>query len=237
MAENEIIEAGVNENTDIAIRSFDAVVASVINDAQFQILKGRTDKKFIRTRPGKGNQTFSYVPVGYVIAKLNQIFGWSWSWEILPQGNGDLVSYFPAVDGMRKGSFIVTGRLTVEIHNPENPSEVITTIVKEAIGEKEEMKGMTTGGHMKSAASDALKKAATLVGVALDLYWQDADEDYLEEEAKSKKGDVELMRLNGMEDADIARELDEDGMGRSAIAKALDVSISDVIKWCKKNGD
>ena len=141
--------------------------------------------------------------------------------------------YIPPVDGMRNGSFIVHGKLTVEIHNPTRPSEIIATIVKTSSGEKEEMKGMTAGSHIKSAESDAFKKAASRLGVALDLYWQDADEDYLDEQVDKLEARVAQMREGGMEDEQIAASFSVEGMGRSAIARALGVSIRDVNRWCR----
>lgn len=182
--------AGVNVDTSMAIQKFGDVFASVMNEAQFAILCGRTPKRYIKTRPGKGKKTFSYVPHGYVVGVLNKAFGFNWDWEILPQGNGDYYKYIPPFMGPDKrnpgkevqwqpGSYLVAGKLTVRIVNPANPSIVLATIVKTATGEKEHMRGMTHGGHVKSAASDGLKKAASRLGVALDLYWQDADEDYM----------------------------------------------------------
>jgi len=183
-------ETGVNLNTDMAIRQFGDVFASVMNEAQFAILCGRTPKKYIKTRPGKGKKTFSYVPHGYVVGVLNKAFGFNWDWEILPQGNGDYYKYIPPFMGpdnrnpgkevqWQPGSYLVNGKLTVRVVSPTDPSTVLATIIKTATGEKEHMRGMTHGGHIKSAGSDALKKASFRMGVALDLYWQDADEDYM----------------------------------------------------------
>ena len=181
---------GVNVDDSMAIQKFGEVFASVMNEAQFAILCGRTPKKYIKTRPGKGKRTFSYVPHGYVVGVLNKAFGFNWDWEILPQGDGNYYKYLPPLMGpdsrnpgqevqWQPGSYLVNGKLTVRVVNPNNPEQVLATIVKTATGEKEHMRGMTHGGHIKSAASDALKKAASRMGVALDLYWQDADEDYM----------------------------------------------------------
>jgi hypothetical protein len=242
---SEIIEViggeviGVNESTELEIKSFEDVLSGVINKSQFEILRGRTPRKHIKTRPGKGGKTFSYVEHGYVTKVLNTAFGFAWSFEILPQGDGNYFVYLPPVerDGerMRPGSVLVHGKLTVHVHNPDNPAEVLATIIKTSTGEKEELKGMTWGGHLKSAESDALKKAASRVGIALDLYWADADEDYIEEQAEQARGGIDSLRLEGKSDAEIAKRLSDDGMGRSAIAKAMDVPIKDVVGWLKKD--
>ena len=183
-------DTGVNIDESMAIQKFGDVFASVMNEAQFSILCGRTPKRYIKTRPGKGRKTFSYVPHGYVVGVLNKAFGFNWDWELLPQGNGDYYKYIAPVMGPDKrnpekevqwqpGSYIITGKLTVRITDPANPGHVLATITKTATGEKEHMRGMTHGGHIKSAGSDGFKKAASRLGVALDLYWQDADEDYM----------------------------------------------------------
>lgn len=200
-------DTGINIDDGMAIQRFTDVFASVMNEAQFAILCGRTPKKYIKTRPGKGKKTFSYVPHGYVVGVLNKAFGFNWDWEILPQGNGDYYKYIAPVMGPDKrnpgkevqwqpGSYIVTGKLTVRVVAPTDSSRLLATIIKAATGEKEHMRGMTHGGHIKSAASDALKKAASRMGVALDLYWQDADEDYMPATEPPKTQAEFIVRLS-----------------------------------------
>lgn len=179
----EIVPVNVTQSPAIVTSSFGDIVAAVISEKQFSVLSGRTPKDVIRHRPGKGGKTFAYVPHGYVTSTLNKAFGFDWDWRILPNGAGDSYTYHPPVSTTHKGktierpgSIIVKGELTVRIRNPENLSQVIATITREAFGEKEEVNGMTWGAHIKSAASDALKKAATLIGIALDLYYAEPDE-------------------------------------------------------------
>lgn len=171
----------VNETTDAAIvvSQFRDVVASVMNEAQFAIISGRTPKSVIKRRPGKGGKTFSYVPHGYVTATLNKAFGFHWSFDIMPNGKGDFYTHFPAEpEQSRSASIVVIGKLTVYVHDPDDRSKVLAVIEKTSTGEKEVIKGMSWGGMLKSAESDALKKAASRLGIGLDLYWQDVDDDY-----------------------------------------------------------
>jgi len=180
----------VTKDDAIVLRDFNDVVATVINEAQFAILQGRTPKSVIKTRPGKGKKTFSYVPHGYVTSVLNKAFGFNWDWEILPQENGQMFLVLPQIMGpdrynegkecqWRPGSILVHGRLTVRLVDPRDVTRLLATITKTATGEKEIIRGMTWGGLVKSAESDAFKKAATRLGIAIDLYWQDADADYI----------------------------------------------------------
>lgn len=220
--EGEVIESNADaipsEPNALVIKSFDSIVASVVNEAQFTILQGRTPKRFIKRRPGKGGLIFSYVPHGYVTAVLNRAFGFDWDWEILPIRNGQMFEFMEAQQGMKYGSVLVHGKLTVRIRHPEDPTQVIAEICKSATGEKEAIKGFTWGALVKSAESDAFKKAASRLGVALDLYWQDGDEDYMppdEEEVLKKK----VREMTGTP---------------KQIADELGVSPAQVVKWRKE---
>lgn len=181
-----VLSPGINENPEIAIANFQDVVAATITAAQFAILKGKTPRRFIKTRPGKGGKIFSYVPHGYVVSVLNRAFGFDWDIETVKSGD-DWFRVMPEQMGTdRRGkevvfqnaSVLVNVRLTVRVRNPLDLSQVIATITKTATGEKEVIRGMSWGGMVKSAESDGFKKAASKLGVALDLYWQDADQDY-----------------------------------------------------------
>lgn len=186
---NDHTPSGVNENSEIATiaENFEDVVSSVINRAQFEILQGRTPKRYIKRRPGKGRKTFSYVPHGYVTAVLNKAFGFDWDFEIIPIDGEKLFLYMKGGQSgaKQKASVLVHGKLTVRIRGGKKGQEVLATIVKTSTGEKEEVKGMSWGSMLKSAESDAFKKSASRLGIALDLYWQDADEDYIPAEKLS----------------------------------------------------
>ncbi len=227
----DILDVSVNQTSDkaIVVSSFKDIVSSVMSEAQFSILSGRTPKHLIKHRPGKGGKVFSYVPHGYVTAKLNQAFGFDWNFEVLPNGKGD---YFSVMDEMatpnRNGgtsitnkAIIVMGRLTVRIRNPKNMIEVIATISKDSTGEKEFVPGMSWGGLIKSAESDAFKKAASRLGIALDLYWQDTDSDYEEQEDDLRKK---------------AKALESEGKSKPDIGKELGLSIVQVQKLLNGGG-
>jgi recombination DNA repair RAD52 pathway protein len=185
------------------VDSFDKVVQSVINEAQYSIIRGKTPKQYIKTRPGRGQKTFSYVPHGYVTSVLNAAFGFDWDWEIKPITDGKMYQLLPEDKDMsRPASIIVHGKLTVRVHDPET-KEVLATIIKSSTGEREVIKGMTWGGMIKSAESDAFKKAASRLGVALDLYWEDPTGEMIpesEEEIALRKIIQEAMD-SGLSDA------------------------------------
>jgi len=123
-------------------------------------LKAVLDRAFlpeqIKQRKGNFGNMLSYVETHSVIDRLNEAFGYKWSWEILGQE-------------LKGRQITVKGRLTVKIDGE--------TIVKEAFGsaEIELHKGTKIpvnplGDDFKAADSDAKKKAASLLGIGLHLY-------------------------------------------------------------------
>ena len=108
----------------------------------------------IKQRPGKGGLTFDYVSPDFVIRLLNEAFEYRWSTEVFHQGMyGDT-----AVVGVNLTVWDAEG----------NP------VTKSQFGACDVGRGMGPGEAFKGATSDAMKKAATLLGVALELY--NADE-------------------------------------------------------------
>lgn len=221
-ATGEIVPApeGINEQQGSAmvIRSYADIVVSLINQAQYAVLSGRTPKEVIRKRPGKGGKTFSYVPHGYVTMVLNKAFGFAWDFKVL-LANGHYYEYHQEQtytlrnkQYTRPASVTVYGEITVRLHNPDNPSEIVDTIIKGATGEREDSGGMSMGSMIKAAESDALKKAASKLGVALDLYFSDAEQDLVE-------SDPRLARV---------RSLQSEGKTASEIADLTGISKADV---------
>ncbi len=116
----------------------------------------KTPLSHVYTRPAKGGGTWDYVTGDYVKKVLNYAFGWLWSFEIKDKGReGDLVW--------------VLGKLTVELPNGKK-------IIKEQFGRADikMKKGTQTpldyGNDLKSASTDALKKCASELGIASDIY-------------------------------------------------------------------
>lgn len=125
--------------------------------SQIAVLGRKTPANKIKKRPGNGGRTFDYVEVGYVVAQLDEAFGRLWDWEVLDQNVGTSQVW-------------VKGRLT--IHLAPN-----FDLKKETFGSSDIKKFTTTkmaidiGNDLKSASSDALKKAASYLGIASDVYF------------------------------------------------------------------
>jgi hypothetical protein len=131
-----------------------------LNKAQLQFINQKTPKQFIKSRPGPGGMTLSYVEVGYVINMLNQVFGWDWDFTIQEQQIG-------------KKQVWVRGELTVRVKDH--------SICKSQFGGSDikynrNSEPVSIADDLKTAASDCLKKCASMLGIAGDVYWKDLDE-------------------------------------------------------------
>ena len=128
-----------------------------LNEAQIIRMVQKTPREHVYRRPGKGGQTFDYVTGSYIEKVLNFVFAWNWDFEIVEHG-------------MIEGHIWVKGRLTVR---GQRPGE---TISKMQFGRAEVkyLKGTKTmldyGNDLKAASTDALKKCASLLGIASDIY-------------------------------------------------------------------
>jgi hypothetical protein len=141
-----------------------------LNKAQLSFITQKTPKQFIKTRPGPGGTNLSYVEVGFVINILNQVFGWDWDFRILDQQIG-------------KSQVWVRGELTVRLkgHSITKGQYGGAAIkINRSTGEP-----VSIADDLKAAGSDCLKKCASLLGVAGDVFWQDLDNWNIDEESEN----------------------------------------------------
>ena len=135
------------KETSLIIRSVDLPAEK---KAMMQLA---TPSEFIKVRPGKGGKNFTYVEGGYVVAMLNKIFspiGWGCTYK----------------DRLIETTEVIT-TCTLTIKDFKTGFE----ISKESSGCKDRIAGITLGNTIKAAETDALKKAAAKLGIALDVYW------------------------------------------------------------------
>ncbi len=126
-------------------------------EAITNLLTRETPEEQIFTRPGRGRQTFRYVPIAWFINQLNALFGFNWDFE---------VTEHEILEKMKQ--IWVKGRLTVR-----GPGGVV--VVKTQFGGsdvKYNQQGavIDIADDLKSASSDCLKKCASLIGMAWDVY-------------------------------------------------------------------
>ncbi len=110
-------------------------------------------KEQIKQRPGKAGMIFNYISADLVIELLNEAFEHRWSTAIISSAIHDKT--------------VVVG-LELTVWDGEGDS-----IHKQQFGSCDMNAGMGPGEAFKGAASDALKKSATLLGIGLELYQDD----------------------------------------------------------------
>ncbi len=155
----------------------------MLNKAQQAFISQKTPPQFIKNRPGPGGSQVSYVEVGYVINMLNQVFGYNWDFKVLDQQVG-------------KSQLWVRGELTVRLKGQE--------ITKGQYGGSDIKTNRATGepisiaDDLKAAASDSLKKCASMLGIAGDVYWRDLDnwdiEDFEKQETQRPRAYAQEIR-------------------------------------------
>lgn len=150
-------KALVKAREAVAITKKMMLVPGLLKAEQLLFIFQKTPAKHIYRRPAKGGGQWEFVTGTYVKKILNYTFGWMWDFEIKEHGKeGELVW--------------VLGRLTIK----NKKGEVMIT--KEQFGRAEVKfkRGTKTpldyGNDLKAAATDALKKCASELGIASDIY-------------------------------------------------------------------
>lgn len=138
------------------------------------VLERPFKKTEIKKRDGGFGKMLSYVEGHAVIARLNEAFDSTWDFGIIAHTIID-------------DHLVVQVKLTVNLEGQYVSKEAYGGKKLTKTREKEVMKnGVKTiippgyldlGNDFKAASTDALKKAATLFGVALDLYSDDVEDD------------------------------------------------------------
>jgi len=130
---------------------------SPLSVKQLLYILQRTPTKHIYSRPGKKGIKFEYVTGTYIKKVLNYTFGWMWSFEVKEHGReGDLMW--------------VLGKLTIQDKTGK------AMIIKEQFGRadikflKDTKITVDFGNDLKAATTDALKKCASELGIASDVY-------------------------------------------------------------------
>ena len=128
-----------------------------VTEAQRDFLMQRTPAHEVKKRKARGGKMVDYIEVGYVVEQLNKVFGFNWDFEIASR------EYIQEADEV-----IVEGRLTARANGH--------TITKQQFGGagvkrfKRDNSPISLADDFKAAASDSLKKCASLLGVGLDVY-------------------------------------------------------------------
>lgn len=152
------------------------------NQKQLLYIVQKTPTQYIYQRPAKGGGVWNYVEGSYIKKVLNCTFGWMWDFQIIDKGKeGDLVW--------------VQGRLTVK--NPKGEP----MIIKEQFGRSDIKYKRATrimldyGNDLKAAATDSLKKCASELGIASDVYSSNEKKEVQEDKGKYVNEQLEVPTI------------------------------------------
>lgn len=175
---------------------------SLLNQNQIQKIWNSTPSRFKYQRPAKGGGSWTYIKGSYVRKVLDSVFGFNWSFEVettLAEAfevakltgavvvKGTLIGRVKS-DGewveLRKTQF---GRADVKWEMTAATTETGTVIYETDKNDRRKPKRvrkideytkspipLDLGNDFKAAATDALKKCASLLGIGADVY--EADE-------------------------------------------------------------
>jgi hypothetical protein len=145
---------------------------------QIVLLTASTPKKFIQSRKGRGGQTLDYIATPYVIARLNATFFFNWDVQVI----------WHEVNWRERQ---VAVRISLRVKFIDGRE-----VVKEAYGGSD-IKFNKVGelidfaDDLKAAESDALKKAASMLGVGWDVYAGYSEESRQQPDPKKEAKDKE----------------------------------------------
>lgn len=150
------------EKTQATIPRQGVSLPEQLSSAQIHFLTRKTPSEYIKQRTGPGGAKLDYVEVGYIVDLLNKAFGWDWDFIITSEQIG-------------KRQVWVRGELIVRFSDRiVTKSQYGGAVIKV---NKSTQEPFSIADDLKAAASDSLKKCASLLGVAGDVYWQDLDKD------------------------------------------------------------
>ena len=166
-----------------------------------KVLSEATPKKFIYKREGPGGKVLDYVSIGYVQNKLNEAFGpMNWSTSVREVSTMEMIA--------KTGQIVVAVKLELyggKIFKEQYGSSDIKFFKN---GDKAG-KPVDIGNDFKSAASDGLKKCASMFGVASDVYFKDWGAIDSEREKATGNEGVEIPTGANLEDEALTRGKNE----------------------------
>lgn len=163
-----------------------------------ELLTAPIPDSLIQERAGGGGKTLSYISGSTVTDMLNSAFGYAWSWEVKKEWITESIPYFNTYSKIAEKDKVVnpvTGKkgawedqgpiahvlctLTVWLRDENNN---LIPIKKDGYGSKSILgKQNDQESIFKAAGTDALKKAASLFGIGLELYRNENEQYYFEE--------------------------------------------------------
>jgi len=181
-----------------------------------QLLEQPFDAKYIKQRKGRGTMMLDYLETHIVIQRLNDSLDGNWNFEI--------VGYQQMADEV-----VVLGKLTAEgVTKMQFGSSAIARA-------KSTNEIISIGDDFKSAASDCLKKCATLLGVGLHLYGELPSD--VTSDAVDNSKDATTDKVNGKDKPKTDMESMSPNLGNNLITKAQLAQIKKIRTELKLNAE
>lgn len=178
---------------------------SILNSNQVQKIFNSTPARYKYKRPAKGGGEWTYVRASYIRRTLDGLFGFNWDLDI----DTSLAEAFEVAS--KTNACVVKGTLTGRVKHDGEWVEIkrtsfgraevkwqTETIKGEKQRKRDDFSGsplpLDFGNDMKAAVSDCLKKCASMMGIAADVYDpQEFIEIHVEgsEEAEEKQKSLE----------------------------------------------
>lgn len=139
-------------------KQFLAMVGELpFTEKQINLLMQRTPEKFVKEREIPGGGKANFVETSYVIGMLNLITGYQWDFDVVEEKEAH-------------GQIVLKCKLTIRVQNGK--ADITKTQYGRATIKMK--KGTQTpldyGNDHKAAASDGIKKCASLFGIAWDVF-------------------------------------------------------------------
>jgi len=210
VAENKAEELAERLNKALVVESKKSLVKPPFDLKVLLKMAERTPSQYVKQRKGPSGTMLSYVEGGYMRTVLNYLFGWRWNFEIMDKGEVKV--------GNKVVQVWVQGKLT--IRNEKNEDVIIKTQFGGA--DVKYLKSNTSmpvdlPNDYKGAATDALKKCASELGIASDVYNKN---DFIISGDNPKNIDVESENnvINGNE---VEAEVEEVNDGVNYLGKLV----------------
>jgi hypothetical protein len=169
-----------------------ALTAYGLSEWQIKLINRPTPNKWIKTRVGRGNKSFEYIPVHITIKVLNMIFGHGWNFTIQKEE-----IYWEHKQVLVKGNLTVNLTNGKSIAKEQYASKEIQyySDKPDKYGKKHPRAGevISIGDDLKGAASLCLTKCASVLGLFSDVYssefysqWEIPDGEEIEENKSNK---------------------------------------------------
>jgi hypothetical protein len=171
-----------NELAIIDAKELCLVDVNSLNPKQLSIILKKTPKQYVKKRPAKGGGTWEYVTGGYIKKCLNLMFGWDWDFEIIDEkilieakevivkGRLTCRSGGRTIVKMQFGNKDIIFRTQPVLDEKGNPIMELNKWNNMVPKTEPSNIPLSVGNDLKAASTDCLKKCASEIGIAADIY-------------------------------------------------------------------